>query len=148
RASTTAGSAFYIVNPARRTRIPAFDQARLAAGLGAATNTTVEGDRLPFQSFDLAADGRSLTVTVRSVVYACDLTSYACSRGPQPPQAPPSSSKSPDGKWAAFIRDHNLWVKELASGTETQLTTDGIRDFGYATNNAGWVHGNNPILTW
>lgn len=148
RATTTAGSAFYVVNPARRTRTPAFDQARLAAGLGAASNSTVEGDRLPFQSFDLAADGKSLTLTMRNATYSCDLASYACTRGTQPPQAPPNSSTSPDGKWAAFIRDNNLWMKELASGTETQLTTDGIKDFGYATNNAGWVHGDNPIVTW
>ena len=148
RATTTAGSAFYVVNPARRTRTPAFDQARLAAGLGAASNSTVEGDRLPFQSFDFAGDGKSLTVAMRNATYSCDLASYACTRGTQPPQAPLNSSTSPDGKWAAFIRDNNLWMQELASGTETQLTTDGIKDFGYATNNAGWVHGDNPIVTW
>ncbi|HLL84599.1 MAG TPA: DPP IV N-terminal domain-containing protein, partial [Longimicrobium sp.] len=34
------------------------------------------------------------------------------------------------------------------SGRETQLTTDGREDFGYATNNAGWVHGDDPVLTW
>ena len=148
RATTTAGSAFYVVNPAMRTRTPAFDQARLAAGLGAASNSTVEGDRLPFQSFDFAGDGKSLTVAMRNATYSCDLASYACTRGTQPPQAPLNSSTSPDGKWAAFIRDNNLWMQELASGTETQLTTDGIKDFGYATNNAGWVHGDNPIVTW
>lgn len=148
RASTSSGSAFYIVNPARRTRTAAFDQQRLAAGLGAATGSTIEGDRLPFPSFELAADGKAVTVTVRNVPYTCDLAQYACTRGTPPPQAPANSSTSPDGKWAAFIRDDNLWVRELASGTETQLTTDGVKDFGYATNNAGWVHGDNPIVTW
>jgi dipeptidyl aminopeptidase/acylaminoacyl peptidase len=28
------------------------------------------------------------------------------------------------------------------------LTTDGVKDFGYATNNAGWVHSDRPVLTW
>ena len=55
---------------------------------------------------------------------------------------------SPDGKLGAFIRDENLWVRELASGQETQLTTDGVKDFGYATDNAGWIHSDRPILLW
>ena len=55
---------------------------------------------------------------------------------------------SPDGKKAAFIRDNNLWVRDVASGRETQLTTDGVPDFGYATDNAGWTHSNKPILVW
>lgn len=55
---------------------------------------------------------------------------------------------SPDGKLAAFIRDWNLWVKEVATGIETQVTTDGVQDFGYATDNAGWVHSDRPILLW
>jgi dipeptidyl aminopeptidase/acylaminoacyl peptidase len=55
---------------------------------------------------------------------------------------------SPDGEKAAFIRDYNLWVKNLATGEETQLTTDGVKDFGYATDNAGWKHSDKAILRW
>jgi dipeptidyl-peptidase-4 len=55
---------------------------------------------------------------------------------------------SPDGKKAAFIRDYNLWVKDVSTGAETQLTTDGVKDFGYATDNAGWKSSDRPILAW
>ena len=55
---------------------------------------------------------------------------------------------SPDAKRAAYIKDHNLWVRDLATGKETQLTTDGIKDFGYATDNAGWTHSDRAILLW
>src|SRR3546814_14801483 len=44
----------------------------------------------------------------------------------------------PDGTQEAFIRDWNLWLRNLATGAETQLTTDGAVDYGYATDNAGW----------
>ena len=54
---------------------------------------------------------------------------------------------SPDGK-TAFIRDWNLWVRDVATGKETQLTTDGVKDFGYATDNAGWTRSDRPILRW
>ena len=46
---------------------------------------------------------------------------------------------SPDKTKAAFIRDWNLWVRDVATGKETQLTTDGVKDYGYATDNAGWT---------
>ena len=55
---------------------------------------------------------------------------------------------SPDGKRTAYIKDYNLWVKDSTTGKETQLTTDGIKDFGYATDNAGWVHSDRAILVW
>ena len=57
-------------------------------------------------------------------------------------------SMSPDGRKGAFIRDWNLWVRDVTSNTETQLTTDGVKDFGYATDNAGWIHSDRAILTW
>lgn len=55
---------------------------------------------------------------------------------------------SPDGKYLAFIKDWNLYLKEVATGTEIALTTDGIKDFGYATDNAGWRQSDRPILSW
>ncbi len=59
-----------------------------------------------------------------------------------------SSDTSPDKKYAAFIRDNNLWVRVNAAGEEKQLTTDGVKDYGYATNNAGWTHSDGPIVLW
>jgi dipeptidyl-peptidase 4 len=47
-----------------------------------------------------------------------------------------------------FIRDFNLWVRDVKTGAERQLTTDGVKDFGYATNNAGWVKSNRAVVVW
>ncbi|MEJ7627292.1 MAG: DPP IV N-terminal domain-containing protein [Ferruginibacter sp.] len=55
---------------------------------------------------------------------------------------------SPDGKKAVFIKDWNLWLRDLESKKETQLTTDGVKDFGYATDNAGWTHSERAIVLW
>ena len=59
-----------------------------------------------------------------------------------------AESLSPDGKKAAFIRAYNLWVRDVATNHETQLTTDGQKDFGYATDNAGWVRSDRPVMVW
>ena len=55
---------------------------------------------------------------------------------------------SPDGKKAAFIRDWNLWMRDISTGKEIQLTVDGVENFGYATDNAGWTHSDRAILRW
>jgi dipeptidyl-peptidase 4 len=151
RTTVPTGTAFFMVNPVRRTRTAVFDQSRLAAALNAATGGRVTGDSLPFQSFELSKDNRSITVTVQRRQWNCDLQTYSCAPRDTVAsalRAPPNSSTSPDGRYAAFIRDHNLWVRDLTTGQDAPLTTDGVRDFGYATDNAGWVHSDRPVLTW
>ncbi|MDF1698668.1 MAG: DPP IV N-terminal domain-containing protein [Saprospiraceae bacterium] len=57
-------------------------------------------------------------------------------------------SLSPDGKKVVFIKDWNLWMRFLDSEKEVQLTTDGVENFGYATDNAGWRKSDRPVLLW
>ena len=51
-----------------------------------------------------------------------------------------NSRISPDGKYEAFIRDWNLWIKEIETDEGNSTHNDGEKDFGYATDNAGWRH--------
>src|SRR3546814_19508178 len=55
---------------------------------------------------------------------------------------------SPDESREAFIRYWNLWVRYTATGKETQLTTYGVKDYGYATGDAGWKHTDKAIMVW
>jgi dipeptidyl-peptidase 4 len=66
----------------------------------------------------------------------------------QPVPADPNFVPSPDGKYAVFIHNNNLWVRESASGAEAALTTDGTKDFGYATDSTGWKHTAHPVVLW
>ncbi|QRP64198.1 DPP IV N-terminal domain-containing protein [Rhodanobacter sp. FDAARGOS 1247] len=129
---------------------PLFDQAKLAAALGKVGGKSVDAGKLPVRSYKLMADGR-IDVGVRGKHYACDLAAVEAScadlsklvkTGDEP------GALSPDGRSEAFIRDWNLWLRDVASGRETQLTTDGVEDFGYATDNAGWKHTDNAIVEW
>jgi dipeptidyl-peptidase 4 len=66
---------------------------------------------------------------------------------------PPSSdgkplSVSPDGTRAVFVRDWNLWARDMKTGAERALTTDGVKYFGYATDNAGWSSSDRAIVSW
>ena len=55
---------------------------------------------------------------------------------------------SPNGKLAAYIEDFNLWIRNTKTGKRIQLTFDGKKDYGYATNNAGWIQSKGPVLKW
>ena len=151
RGTTPGGGTFWLVDPARRTRTPLFDAVRLAASLGAASNTTVEAERLPAQGVVVAPDLGAVTLPSGGGRFRCDLRSYQCAREPAAAALPPGADLSPDGKWAVYIRDHDLYAREVGGGeaaAEVRLTHDGVEDFGYATNNAGWTRGPNPVVTW
>lgn len=55
---------------------------------------------------------------------------------------------SPDKTKTVFIRNWNLWMRDLLTNEEKQLTPNGIENFGYATDNAGWRQSDRPIVLW
>jgi len=151
------GSEFVLVNPAKGTRSPAFDHQKLAAAISTATGVKTEAAMLPFQTFLYTADGKSITFLAGGKGWKCDLKSYMVtadnSTAIVSPNRParfqrPMESVSPNGKLIAFIKSDNLWIRNAATKQETQLTTDGVKDYGYATDNAGWASSDRPILRW
>ena len=60
--------------------------------------------------------------------WTCDVRGDKCAQDTSP-AAPPDSVLSPDGKRAAFIREFNLWVRDVATGKDVQLTRDGVEGF-------------------
>ncbi|MBW4038743.1 MAG: prolyl oligopeptidase family serine peptidase [Acidobacteria bacterium] len=162
----------------RWTTAPAFDNAKLAAALTDAMGdegkkTPVEAGALGVTGYAAEANG-GFAVTTRDGVFHCDASVVRCTKEPEPPSGEKVPDKadtagnnggkkkaavvarrhagtenvSPDKTMAAFIRDNNLWVRTVATGAEKQLTADGVEDFGYATDNAGWQHSDAAILTW
>jgi dipeptidyl aminopeptidase/acylaminoacyl peptidase len=156
------GTAFLLVDPAKGTKGPAFDQTKLAAALTAATNGRMRADAHHLVISEIAFSDGDKTVEVGngSRKFRCDLSgagvcTEVIAAGVKPADAAQPGGRtrggtdvSPDKTKAAFIRDWNLWVRDVATGKETQLTTDGVKDYGYATDNAGWQMSDNPILVW
>jgi dipeptidyl-peptidase 4 len=156
------GTAFVLVDPAKGTKGPAFDQTKLASALTAATNGRMRADAHHLVISEIAFSDGDKTVEVGngSRKFRCDLSGAGVcieviAAGVKPADAAQPGGRtrggtdvSPDKTKAAFIRDWNLWVRDVATGKETQLTTDGVKDYGYATDNAGWQMSDNPILVW
>ena len=159
RNTVPGGAEFVLVDPARAVREPAFDHLKLAAALSTASGERYTATTLPFTSFDLTPDTLALEFTAAKRKWRCDRQGTTCTSlgaaTETPPAGPPGAPgparihvPSPDGTRTAFVREHNLWVRDVASGRETQMTTDGIKDFAYATNDAGWVRSDAPVVVW
>jgi dipeptidyl-peptidase-4 len=125
--------AFVLVDPEAATRQPAFDHARLATALSDATGTTYAADDLPFDELTFVDDEQGISVVVDGVAWTCALDTYDCRRGEPVEPKRKDEVRSPDGRWAAFTRDGNLFVRALASGDERQLTHDAEPYYDYAS---------------
>lgn len=157
RTLTAQGSEFIIVDPTKGTRTAAFDQQKLAAALSSVTGKQYKAEMLPFQTITFSEDGKTISFKANNENWKADLQHYNIIKDSSQSTGRTqqgvgrrggSEVLSPDGNKAAFIRNYNLWVRDIKTGKETQLTTDGIKDFGYATDNAGWSHSDAPILRW
>src|SRR5471030_463893 len=71
RTLTAQGSEFILVDPIKKTRAAAFDQQKLASSLSTATGKKYEAAMLPFQSFDLSADGKFITFKADGKQWRC-----------------------------------------------------------------------------
>ncbi|MEJ8643714.1 DPP IV N-terminal domain-containing protein [Streptomyces sp. MS1.HAVA.3] len=129
--SNGAGRRFVLVDPAAGTREPAFDHARLAAALAAASGQQVDPGALPFMALEPA--GNAVEFDAFGEHWRCSLDDHTCERAEFTPPGNPLEVPSPDGKSAVFRRGHNLWARSLSDGHEWALTTDGEPDHGYGS---------------
>ena len=141
------GSEFFLVDAAKATKAPAFDHAAVAKALAAALGKPVQAAQLPFQQISFSADALSFSFDSGNKRWTCDVQGTQCTAADRPAPVP-NSELSPDGRYAAYIKDYNLWVRDMTTGADKQLTTDGVKDYGYATDNAGWIMSDRPVLKW
>jgi dipeptidyl-peptidase-4 len=148
------GFTFMLVDPEHGTKGPAFDHAAIAAALTGKVRQVkqpLNPANLPIEDLDVSADSTTVHFRIGPDVFRCNIVGQVtCDRATDVfvGKEDVDYDVSPDGQRGAFIRDNNLWVRDRATGRETQLTKDGVLDFGYATDNAGWTHSNKPILVW
>jgi dipeptidyl aminopeptidase/acylaminoacyl peptidase len=148
-ARVAGGNTTYLrLDPRTGVSKPAFDAQALADAINLANPDSkhpANATKLPKLQIKREADGR-LRLATSAGTYLC--ASEGCSSVPTPKTGSEPGAASPDGTREAFIRDGNLWLREVASGKQTQLTFDAKPDYGYATDNAGWQHTDKAILLW
>lgn len=153
RVEGVAGAEFFLVDPKTGEKKPAFNRESIAAALSKVSGTSLDAKALPineyYRNYHQAApftrvntswkkDLSGFTVQLASGDYACTLASAACeATGKKLPAALGKVRLSPDKKLAAFHRDYNLYVYDVAAGKERALTTDGEEFYAYAKTSPG-----------
>jgi len=147
---------FIVVEAEKGLRRAAFDHAKLAAELSRAAGSEVRADRLPFESIAFLDDGQAVAFKFQDAVWQCSLGTYECRRtnakvefpaenaagggrrgrrGGNENEGPPRAGRdgaSPDGKWTAEIKDHNVFLKSHGDDNSgTQLSQDGSAEQPY-----------------
>jgi dipeptidyl-peptidase 4 len=123
----------FLVVTAAGAKSPAFDHVGVARALSEVLGEHSSGTALPasLTHARLSDDLTHLTAQVDKKSIDCNVKTLHCRAFDTPPPTPELLT-SPDGSWAALTRDDNLFVREVATGHERQLTTDGARFYSWA----------------
>ena len=153
RKTVTGGHAFVLVDAATLAKTPAFDQAKLAAALSAASGEDYKAETLPFARFHFVAGGNAIEFVAQEERWHCDLHAWSCTRlgslrpegedygydsTPKPINDPKQTRVSPDGKWLAYVENYNVHVRSKDGKENVELSEDGSEDNYYALDTFAW----------
>lgn len=152
--NTPEGPGYYLVDAAEQHKTPLFDANRLAQMLSIAQGDEADAispEELRISRIEVLEDGARMSFEYDGETWIVDRETYrltALQDSANDVRSPRNSITSPDGRYAAYIQDWNLWVRDMETGDDIQLTEDGEYRFGYATDSQGWTNSDRPILKW
>lgn len=127
------GKEYRLVDAKVATNEAAFDHAVFAAALARATGKKVDAANLPISQLEITCSPRQIKFSAFGKRWSfvgknCKQLAVTDSLERE--------TLSPDGKYTAFVRDNNLWLRtmldgELEPGQERQLTDDGEEYYTY-----------------
>lgn len=127
---TDTGKDYILVDARTGKKQPAFDQTSLAYLLSEASGKTVDRNHLNVTSLNINDIEAVVVLNLGGESWSCAVDEKKCALKNIPSKRP-GELVSPDGKWALFRQDHNIWLRSLTNGTVKQLTEDGQEHFGY-----------------
>ena len=120
-----------LVDPGKGERSELFDHDRVAAALSLQTGTAVEADALPVVAVEVDDSGVRFSALGQRYRWADGALTSIDGTPPLP-----NETASPDGRWVAFGRDGNVWVRSRDDGEEFALTDDAEPGLAYGAANA------------
>ncbi len=145
---TATGSEFIAVHTATNEKKTAFDHQKLADGLNALLDKDFKAANLPLRKITFDEKGH-IKFSIGRQTFKANLSDYSVAKTVSTEvRTRRKEHLSPNKKLAAYIDNYNLWVRDIKTGKRTQLTFDGKKNYGYATNNAGWIKSDNAVLKW
>ena len=155
--NTLAGgtSEYILVDLVEGTRMPAFDQELLAAAINTSGVAKMQAGKLSLNQLQFELKKNLVYFRIgnqhlrwhraKNQLDKIDATSLpeikSRKEDDQPEQSKPANRDkrpyrpsrhiSPDEKWKAFIKDHNLYIQQVSGGEEIALSSDGKPENGY-----------------
>src|SRR5262245_5577526 len=107
-----------------------FDAAKLESAAKKIAGVTAEEAKhlTTPRNWNFSPNKKSVILTIADDLYLYAFDADALTRLTSAPGAEEEATFSPDGKFVSFVRDNNLYVVDVASQRERQLTTDGNDD--------------------
>ena len=146
--NSRSGDHYMVVDVANRSKDLAFDHERLAQAISAKTDVEIDPASLNLRNLAFSRDLNTITFERNQINWSCSLRFYTCEAGDEVVSQPSFSVLSPNGRYAAYTKNYNMWVRDLRTGDDLQLTHDGVEHHSYGTNNHGWSRSDRPILLW
>jgi dipeptidyl-peptidase 4 len=125
-----ASAEYFIVDAARGEQRTAFNDHGIKHALATVLEEEHINSGFKVDEILVMDDSFEVTVTAGKATAHCTIPDGECSVVPlNKPQS--DWIVSPKGNLAAFSREHNLWLRDLNTGEERQLTTDGSEYYAY-----------------
>jgi len=135
--NTAKGNTFYHINTNTFESKELFDHTRLADSLGLIFDDKVDRSKLPVEDI-LYVNTDSIGLLIKGRHFNLRLTNYDLSElTSEMEEISQDKIISPDGKWEAYFKDYNLFIRSKANGKEIQLSRKGEKGFEYS-NYYGW----------
>ncbi|WP_412986745.1 prolyl oligopeptidase family serine peptidase [Pontimicrobium sp. IMCC45349] len=110
-----------------------FNHANLATALSKLSDEKFEANKLSLSNIEKRKG--KLKFSMKNKSYMLDLKTYALEllEEKKKEEANPFETTSPDGKWIAYTKDYNLFIKSTETNKEFQLSTNGEKGYEYAS---------------
>ena len=122
------GRQYRLVNAKAATNEIAFDHNVFAAKLAELATQEVDANNLPIQNVCIELNPLVINFTAFNRHWVYDSKTGSCK---EKVTGPEDCVVSPNGKQGIFIREFNLWVRDLENGREEALTQDGEENYIY-----------------
>ncbi len=156
---TPDGDEYVLVNADKQTKKPLFDHEKLAKAINGATGKDAKAGKLPLSYTRVSKDLGTVTFVMDNHRWEYDVKKSTLKdlgevpeRGPQPHWMVVSDEKdfppvtSPDGRYVAFIRNHNVAVRNVETGEVRELSLDGALG-NYYSSYIRWSPDSKHVLT-
>ncbi len=146
KVKTRNGQEYFRVDAQKLKKTAAFDQEKFCNRLNNLTGKQYKPYALPILNISFTNNLDELNFDLDSFKWKCNLTNYKIEKGAKLEKEPVerywgesidelgnSPVTSPDSQWVAYIKNYNVFIKDIKTSKELQLSYDGSEGEFYST---------------